>query len=76
MKSTTIKDQASNKSPFLVMVVIILTFFGQHVYAADSQTFYLDNLNTEDTIMYCLGNESIVLVAPEFGVNITWIFNA
>ena len=69
------EPRATKHQTVTSLIIVILTIFGQQIRAADNQTFYLDNLNYEDTIMYCSGDDSIELVAPADDEDLCWFTN-
>ena len=60
---------------FTTLLIVILTIFGQYINAADYQTFYLDSINNNDTIIYCSGNDSVRLIPPTGADVWAWITN-
>ena len=69
------KTNKNKTKTFIVLTIVIITVFGQNINAENYQTFYLDSINNNDTIIYCSGNDSIELISPEIADNICWMIN-
>ena len=55
-------------------IVIPITIF-MHVSASDYQTFYVADINNEDTTIYCSGTDSLMFIPPAGADVYAWFTN-